>query len=137
MLNSSQMRFTLRHLSIGYSSSLTARIALWQVCWELQASILATASSSRSTATLLTTPSCNIDVLLGMDSNSLLLKDVPDLCHSPFMKDLSLAQTALSDFMNIKGAVGGFAGAPPSNQVHYTTESWTNWKDVCTDEISM
>ena len=57
-----------------------------------------------------------------MDSSSLLLKDVPNLRRSPFMRDLSLASSTLSDFFYIKGAAGGFNGAPPGNKVHYTAE---------------
>ena len=47
------------------------------------------------------------------------------------MRDISLASSALSDLYYIKGAAGGFDGAPPGNKVHYTaeinytTELWT------------
>ena len=64
-------------------------------------------------------PSGNIEVLLGTDSSSLLLKDVPNLRRSPFMRDLSLASYTLSDFFYIKQRNGIKLGGKKSKDAKF------------------
>ena len=74
----------------------------------------------------LSNPHGPIDLLIGLDDQRLLLKemtewplDVPntfrEIRKSPFMQDLCLAQTVLSDRASVKGAIGGFDNGTTSN----------------------
>ena len=78
----------------------------------------------------LANPHGEIDLLIGLDDQRLLLKemdlwpeDTPNtfrpIYKSTFMKDLSLARTVLSDWASVKGALGGF-GNSTSTDVHTT-----------------
>ena len=78
----------------------------------------------------LANPHGEIDLLIGLDDQRLLLKEMdlwPEdtankfrpIYKSKFMKDLSLAKTVLSDWATVKGALGGF-GNSTSSDVHTT-----------------
>ena len=54
---------------------------------------------------LVDNPQGNIDILIGTDACGLLLKD-QDVPRTPFMRDLNISKSALSDFLYIKGAAG-------------------------------
>ena len=47
---------------------------------------------------LVDNPQGNIDILIGMDACGLLLKD-QDVPRTPFMRDLNISKSALSDFL--------------------------------------
>ena len=63
-------------------------------------------------------PAGDIDILLGVDSCGLLLKNIT-FVRTPFTQDIALASSPLSSLLSLKGAAGGFAEAGPSSKVHY------------------
>ena len=63
-------------------------------------------------------PVGDINVLIGVDSCGLLLKNI-GIYRTPFTQDIALAASPLSSLLSLKGAAGGFAEAGPSNKVYY------------------
>ena len=62
-------------------------------------------------------PEGDIDILLGVDSCGLLLKNI-NIVRTPFTQDIAFASSTLSSLLPLKGAAGGFAEAGPSSKVH-------------------